>query len=331
MLLDWTSERCCWLSVLRGTTLKYTIAICTWNRADLLSASILSVAQQLAPPSYEILVVDNASVDATRQVVSQLMTTVDALRLTVEHRLGLNFARNRALTEADTDIVVFLDDDARADPTWLDGIDRAFREHPRAACIGGPIRLEWPTPRPSWFPSHALPFLGELNLSDESRKLSNDERLFGANMAVRREAAMAVGAFHTELGRRGRSLHSGGEIEFFTRLQRGGNEIWWEPAASVTHLVDPNRVSMSWLSRRAWMQGRSDTLLAHWNRQARPPLARPPLRATFREQARHARRAIDLVMDRNAWWSNIVVLSSQMAGRLYGRAALAVSRGRAVR
>ena len=67
----------------------------------------------------EILVVDNASVDAsTREAVA----AVPAVRYVHEARTGLDFARNAALREARGRLLAFLDDDVVVDPHWLDGL-----------------------------------------------------------------------------------------------------------------------------------------------------------------------------------------------------------------
>ena len=79
----------------------------------------------------------------------------------------------------------------------------------------------------------------------------------GTNMAVRREVVQSLGGFREDLGRVGTSLLSYEEYDMFDRLARTGSVIRYQPKAWVDHHVDPARVSLKWLIRRAWVNGRS--------------------------------------------------------------------------
>jgi glucosyl-dolichyl phosphate glucuronosyltransferase len=301
--------------------MKYTVAICTWNRASLLPGALRSVAQQSSPPDYEILVIDNGSTDTTRDVLAKLVRRIPNLRVRTEPHLGLSHARNRALREAEGDIVAFLDDDARPEPGWLESLDGAFNRPHKPAAVGGPVHVRWPNQPPRWFPSYALSYLGELDFGTVPRMLVGDERLRGLNMAVNREAAIAVGGFRTQLGRSGRSLLSGEDEEFLDRLQRAGLQVWWEPRARVEHLVDLERTSIRWLCRRAWMQGRSEALM---DRRFVPSTG-----AGGDSDGKSAvmvlgrvRHLYSLIARRHGAWANLVVVSVKMAGKAYGLATL---------
>lgn len=71
--------------------------------------------------SFEVIVVDNASQDDTRQRVRELAedTAHPRIRYVYEPNVGLSHARNRGIAEAEADIIAFLDDDA-AGSTALD-------------------------------------------------------------------------------------------------------------------------------------------------------------------------------------------------------------------
>ena len=81
--------------------------ICTRDRVKHLRRALRSLVEQAVPPA-EILVVDNAPrTDCTRVLVCEEFPSVRYVRELV---LGLDFARNRALREAQSEIVAFLDD-----------------------------------------------------------------------------------------------------------------------------------------------------------------------------------------------------------------------------
>jgi glycosyltransferase involved in cell wall biosynthesis len=240
-----------------------SVAICTWNRAELLEGAIRSLLDQDANGiDHEILVIDNGSTDGTRDLVESMARADARVRHVTEPKLGLNHARNRALAEARGTTVCFLDDDARAHARWLHALHETFATSPDVAAAGGPVRLRWSRPPPHWFPVGGSVYLGELDLGAQARALTSEETPRGLNMAVRTETARRAGGFAPTLDRRGRSLATGGDDEFLLRLHRRGHRLQWVPDASVEHLVDAERLSRRWLLRRAFMQGRSEVILA---------------------------------------------------------------------
>ena len=91
-----------------------TVIICTRNRSVLLQKCLAAVSS-LNPAPNQVLVVDNSEGDSDTRKVAQDYNA----RYTIEPVRGLSRARNRGLTECDTDIVAFLDDDVIPAPDWL--------------------------------------------------------------------------------------------------------------------------------------------------------------------------------------------------------------------
>ena len=85
-----------------------TVALCTHNHADRLARTLTSLAH-LRPParSWEFLAIDNASTDATSQLLGATdwrPADVD-VRVVREEKRGLSNARNRAIAEARGDYI----------------------------------------------------------------------------------------------------------------------------------------------------------------------------------------------------------------------------------
>lgn len=87
-----------------------SVVITTYNRSRLLARALESVLRQQWPET-EVLVVDDASTDGTRGLMSSAYPQVRYLRQDINH--GPSAARNRGLREAARPWVVFLDDDDR--------------------------------------------------------------------------------------------------------------------------------------------------------------------------------------------------------------------------
>lgn len=104
--------------------------ITTYNRAALVGRAVRSALAQTYPPC-EVLVVDNASTDATPAVLEELQradSRVRPVRLT--DNTGPSASRNRGLAEARGDLIGFLDDDDAWHPDHLATAARFLADRP---------------------------------------------------------------------------------------------------------------------------------------------------------------------------------------------------------
>lgn len=98
---------------IRRTFPRVSIVVVTHDRLDLTRLCLASLLTELAWPCYEIVVVDNASVDGTADYLRQLEANTPQLRVLVntENR-GLPAANNQALREVSGDYIILLNNDA---------------------------------------------------------------------------------------------------------------------------------------------------------------------------------------------------------------------------
>jgi len=244
-------------------TPRLSVAICTRNRSALLDQAISSLAKTKTPLShFEILIVNNGSSDNTEQVIERWQKQLPNLRSVIENEAGLSCARNRALKEAAAPWIAFTDDDVRIPPNWIDEILAEINSS-RTDAICGPIELEFESKPEPWL-NHKLPrsYLAEFNLGSASRFLNFPETPFGANMAIQKELAIKIGGFSTQLGRRGNSLVSCEEIDFFHRFNAGHYRCFYRSTAKVLHFVERERMTKQFLRKRVFAQGISESLMA---------------------------------------------------------------------
>jgi glycosyltransferase involved in cell wall biosynthesis len=102
-----------------------TVVVCTYNRAGLVERTVQGVLDQEGP-TFEVVVVDDGSTDATPKVLAAIKD--DRLQVVRQDNAGLGAARNAGLTAAEGDWVVFLDDDDVPDPGWLAALARPMGE-----------------------------------------------------------------------------------------------------------------------------------------------------------------------------------------------------------
>jgi glycosyltransferase involved in cell wall biosynthesis len=134
-----------------------------------------------------VLVVDNASTDATPDVLAKLVAeNGDGVRTVVESQLGLSVARNRGLAEARGAVVVYLDDDAIPRPGWLAALLAPYRD-PRVVAVGGRIVLRFPDGPPAWLSEEIHPALSAFDLGPAPRAVRYGQATYpyGANISFR--------------------------------------------------------------------------------------------------------------------------------------------------
>jgi glycosyltransferase involved in cell wall biosynthesis len=106
----------------------FTVIICTYNRAHLLSRAIQSVLAQ-TEPDFELLIVDDHSEDETAQVVSSYEDK--RIRyLKREQNGGSSATRNEGIRAARGRFIAFLDDDDEYLPDYLAEARQAFAQAP---------------------------------------------------------------------------------------------------------------------------------------------------------------------------------------------------------
>ncbi|WP_395306771.1 glycosyltransferase [Mycobacterium sp. AMU20-3851] len=219
-----------------------SIVLCTRERPEDLAGALASL-RAVDYPDFEIVVVDNApSTDATERVVAAAGDP--RIRRVVEPVAGLSNARNRGLRAASHDIVAFTDDDVVVDPYWLQALARGFDRSDDIACVCGMVPSgELRTTAQVYFDQRVS---WAATLTPRTYSLAEpppDLPLFpfqvgiygtGANFAIKRSAAVAMGGFDEALGA-GTSTKGGEDIDMFFRLVAAGHTLVNEPAAIVWH------------------------------------------------------------------------------------------------
>jgi glycosyltransferase involved in cell wall biosynthesis len=252
-----------------------SVVVPTFNRAELLRRTLSALLRQsLDPAAYEILVVDNASTDATAEVVRRAVegdTVVrtaaegeaavrgaaegdSRVRYLFEPRQGVSHAKNAGLAAARGSFVAYTDDDGIPARDWLKAVVDAFQTvEPAPDVVGGPVLPVLMGRRPPWYrDSYETIFWGSA-----PRWLERHECFYGMNVSFRRGLLAEVGGFNPELGMRGPFLSFHEEPEVFERLWRhtGGLRAYYAPGAWVRHLIPESRVDPIYRLKRGFATG----------------------------------------------------------------------------
>ncbi len=241
--------------------MRISVVICayTMERWDDMVAAVSSSRAQSRPPDEVVLVIDYNDALAERARESLPEVIVTANRFTK----GLSGARNTGVTVSTGEVVAFLDDDAVAEPEWLEELCRPF-EDPEVAGTGG-----WIVPayddrsEPRWFPRTFLWVLGCSydGLPPDGAAIRNP---IGASMAMRREVFDRVGGFSSSLGRIGKNALGCEETELCIRYGRASATQRFVLArrSVVRHRVPAGRLTTRYFLARCWAEGISKAAVA---------------------------------------------------------------------
>ncbi len=181
----------------------FSIILCTYNRADILSEAIESAFQQTWK-DFELLVVDDGSEDSTRRVVGNYRAMDSRVRShRHEHNRGLPAARNTGLAVASREWVTFIDSDDTYLPEHLEIRARSICDSPGVDLIHSPAKVsgeDWVADR-----------------EDPSRRISLDQCRLGGTFFIRREKALEIGGFP--------AVEYGDDTLFYERAESAGFRI----------------------------------------------------------------------------------------------------------
>lgn len=240
-----------------------TVVICayTLDRYDDLLRAIRSAADQSVPPEQVVVVIDHSPALLERLRGQQLAAVTEVMPST--GRPGLSGARNTGVRAARGDVIAFLDDDAWAEPDWLQR-QLALYDDTGVLGAGGRIEPEWDC---GFRPGHFAPELDWIvgcsyrGLPSVAAQVRNP---IGASMSFRRSVFERVGLFDERIGRTA-ALGGCEETDLCVRVATGmpGGRMVYEPASVVHHRVPTSRTQLGYMISRGWGEGRSKALMSH--------------------------------------------------------------------
>jgi glycosyltransferase involved in cell wall biosynthesis len=227
-----------------------SVVICTRNRPDALHRC-LQALEQLAYPSFDVVVVDNLPSDNRAFEIARRA----GVRYVSEAIPGLSRARNTGARACSSEVIAFIDDDAVPDQTWLAHLAARFDDPDVAVATGrtlpileaadasgydvtdlGPSVVRLDRRHPRWFEIASFGGIGN-----------------GNNMAFRRRVFDEWRGFDVRLGR-GARLSSCEEHRAFAQLIEAGYAVVYTPEARVQHPVPTTAEER----QRQYLQSRAD-------------------------------------------------------------------------
>jgi len=283
-----------------------SVIICCHNSAKRLPETLRHLAAQQVPDGlpWEVLVIDNASMDDTAETALRCWPSVALapLRVVSEPQAGLSHARIRGIQEARHEIISFIDDDNWVSTDWIKRVDAIFVNCPEIGASGGRIEAVCEITPPDWFESiQGYYAVGRQHLRSGDITKTSGTLLCGAGLNLRTAAVRKLldnGFVCMMSDRKGNLLSTGGDTEICFALRESGWRFWYDDALVLRHFIPKERLQWSYALRLMRGMGEASALFElYLFALNRPPFhARPAWKKSWLFSALKALRQLGAVI-----------------------------------
>ncbi len=234
----------------------FSVFIVSWNVRDYLRTCLRALAKERAAADLEVIMVDNASLDSSCEMVRREFDWVKLI--SSSHNLGFAAANNLAARQARGEYYVLLNPDTEINPGFFAEVMNFYQRHPAAAVVGGKIFNPNGTLQPSvrrfptllsqilvlskmahFFPKLISRYLAvDFNYDEETRV----DQVMGSCFIVPQAVWRNLGDFDAKF------FVWFEEVDFCKRCAMAGGEVWYSPKITLRH---QQKASFSQLPRCA--------------------------------------------------------------------------------
>lgn len=216
-----------------------SILVPSFNRAHYLNGALETLTRQETDDrfDYEVVVIDNASKDNTRQVVEAFAATCDVpVRYLYEPVPGDAPPRNKGIEGTTSDWLAFFDDDQFAETGWLLNLLNTA-EAKNTRIVGGPVHLDLDPQICAELSEGCRSTLREMKPYQVDQPYAANVIPGTGNMMVRRSLFHDVGLFVVNI------KEGGSDWKLVEDARAFGETPWFSVNASIRHRVEENRMT----------------------------------------------------------------------------------------
>lgn len=225
-----------------------SVCICTLKRGELLRQTLTHLENQRTEGlfTYSVVVADNDVMESAREVVAAFSSTAGLpVTYCIEPQQNIALARNRALQNADGDLIAFIDDDEFPEEDWLYTLFKAYLAT-GAAGVLGPVKPYFDVEPPHWVKKGG--FFNRPTYPTGYRLHWGQSRT--GNVLFRREIIHDL-----DVPFQPHFATAGEDMDFFRRAMEKGYRFVWCDEAAVYEVVPSSRCTRTYLLRRALLRG----------------------------------------------------------------------------
>ena len=242
-----------------------SIVVATYNRSKLIKNLITYFDKEISfrcALDIELLIINNNSTDDTKDVIekAKLAERDYEVNCVTEKNQGLSFARNKGISIAKHDWMLFLDDDALPSPDFFNNLLPHLKKNRSVSAFCCKVITHYRY-IPSWFSANGpyqLPMMGTYDLGNRSRFLNlNDPPPIGSASILRKNIFQKYGYFDIRFGynRRSKILIPGEDTRLTSTILKEGEPIYYVHNCLINHHPPSNKLDIRTLSKIYLGQG----------------------------------------------------------------------------
>jgi glycosyltransferase involved in cell wall biosynthesis len=239
-----------------------SVIICSYNRELFIEQALISLLEQdFNKNNFEVIVVDNNSIDNTEQVCKKFIENHPGYNFyyLTEKQQGSSPARNKGASLAKGELLIFMDDDAVAEKEFLKNTWKFYSDNKTVQGFGGRIIPRYIPAEPKWMSKYVSALVGNFKYGDSVVEFEPNKYPLESNMAVTKKAFDEVGGFNTALpGVKGKLRITGEGKDFYFRVKEKRYRIFYVPDMVVHHVVEVEKLTSEYLYRVASGIGRGE-------------------------------------------------------------------------
>ncbi|ELK54821.1 MULTISPECIES: glucosyl-dolichyl phosphate glucuronosyltransferase [Haloferax] len=242
--------------------MKVSVVVCTYSmeRYESFSETVESVLAQTYEPLELVIVVDGNE-EVFDRVQDDFGDIDDVVLHCNDENRGISYSRTKGAELGTGDVVAMIDDDATAEPDWIETLVDTYENNPDAVAVGGTVVPDWVARKPEFFPEEFYWLVGcdERGFGEHMEEVRNT---YGSNISFKRDVFLEVGGYDTNTGRKGDKHVQAHEAPVCIRIyEQTGERVIYNKQARVNHKLFEYRTEFDWLVFRSFWQGYSKRVM----------------------------------------------------------------------
>ncbi|MGN7986709.1 glycosyltransferase family A protein [Pedobacter sp. 22226] len=240
-----------------------SIIIPTLNRATLLKATLESIARQNLDNNIEVIIIDNGSIDNTKEIVECFITKIPTILYEFNEIPGLLTGRHRGAEMASGEVLCFLDDDVELNSNYVKNLYDSFLMNNDLHLATGPCLPDYETAPPVWlryfwekaYEGNYCSWLSLLDFGNNEVDI-DPNFVWGLNFCIRKSTLISLGGFHPDcIPEHLQKFQGDGETGLTLRAIKNNLSAKYIPGLMLKHYVPKSRLTFEYFKKRAFYQG----------------------------------------------------------------------------
>jgi glucosyl-dolichyl phosphate glucuronosyltransferase len=236
----------------------FTVILCSYNGGKKLNRVIESVIKQndYGKLVNKFLLVDNNSNDNTSQIMKKFEDKYSNIKYILEKQQGLSYSRLAGILQANTEWIIFVDDDNALEQGWIKSAEEYIRKNSNVGAFGGTVIPEFDIHLSNRekdilavvYPGLACTHLSINDVDYDASKHPN-EVPYGAGLVIRTYPLIELSknGWLRATGRIGNKLAAGDDTEMCNSIKRYNYEFGFNPNMIIKHLIEKRRLNLNYL------------------------------------------------------------------------------------